>query len=66
MYIFQRSINTSIYSWDTMSQDVSTFFAVSANNLIRNGRHYVHCSKKEKKDIEELNVLNANGIPHSI
>ena len=49
-----------------MSQDVSTFFAVNANNLIRNGRHYVHCSKKEKKDIEELNLLNANGIPHSI
>ena len=50
-----------------MSQDISTFFAVSANNLIRNGQHHVHCSKKEKKkDIEELNVLNPNGIPHSI
>lgn len=49
-----------------MSQDASTLFAVSANNLISNRRHHVHCSKKGKKTIEELNVLNPNGIPHSI
>lgn len=50
-----------------MSQDVSTFFAVSANNLISKRRQHVHCSKREKKKtIEELNVLNPNGIPHSV